>query len=161
VTSASVHLESATRTVEAHIEGGGMARVGPGDPIIWLVTRQAVSGYPSDTLREAAERLAEEAIGVLVVVNPQGLAGIVSERDIVRGLAEGADPDVERVADVMTDVVLQIESAESVSGVAATMLANEIRHAVVTDGDSVAGVVSIRDVLGVLLRSGRSELAER
>lgn len=137
-----------------------MAGIGPSDPIIWLIGRDLVTAYPSDTLREAAIRLDDEAIGVLIVRSPDGIAGIVSERDIIRGIAEGAEPDVDRVAEVMTDSLLSVEESEPISAVAATMLKNEIRHAVVTDGVDVVGVVSIRDVLEVLLRAGRPELVE-
>lgn len=129
------------------------------DPIRWLLGREVVTTHLSATLRDAARTLAEERIGVLVVLGADGPAGIVSERDLVQGVAEGADPDAERVADVMTDLVLTIEPTEPVSAVAATMLANEIRHVVVVEGGRVEGIASIRDIVAILLGESRPQLA--
>ena len=129
------------------------------DPIRWLLGRDVLTAHTSDTIRDAARTLTEERVGVLVVLGADGPAGIVSERDLVRGVAEGADPDAERVADVMTDLVLTVEPTEPISAVAATMLANEIRHVVVVEGGRVEGIASIRDIVAVLLRESRPQLA--
>lgn len=130
------------------------------DPIRWLLDREVVTVRRADPLRWAAEVLFAESVGVVVVMDPDGLAGVLSERDIVRALAEGGDPDVERVVDLMTDDVLTVDVTEPVSAVAARMLANEIRHVVVTsdDGDDVEGVVSVRDVLTILLHETREAI---
>jgi CBS domain-containing protein len=129
------------------------------DPIRWLVGRETVEVRSSDALRRAAEVLHAESVGAVVVLGPGGLAGVLSERDIVRALAEGGDPDVDRVSEYMTYEVMTVEASEPVSAVAAQMLANEIRHVVVTSAGALEGVVSIRDVLAVLLSRTRDSFA--
>ena len=74
-----------------------------------LVKRPAVVVDPDATLRQVAETLADDYIGVAVVPGPRPMGapgsraeGVISDRDIVRALAEGADPDVELAQNVMT-----------------------------------------------------------
>lgn len=101
------------------------------------------------SLRQAAEAMAEDGIGLLVVESPVGaLAGVVSERDLVGAVAERADLDAERLADLMTDEVLTVRPDDDVGTVAATMGRAEVRHLVVVDGRGrPVGVVSARDLL--------------
>jgi CBS domain-containing protein len=124
--------------------------VGPLDPILRLVARTPVYVFLDDTLRTLAETMAEESIGIVLIRGPHGPAGIVSERDVVLALAAGSDPDRDRARDVMTPDLASVSSAETVLAVANVMLANEIRHLVVTSPSATIGVVSIRDVLAVL-----------
>ena len=119
-----------------------------------LVKRPPVVVYPESTLREVAATLAEETIGAVVVrgTRPPGAPGsraegVVSERDIVRALADGLDPDRTRAQDVMTLDLACVAPSESVLGVATLMLDNEIRHVPVTQDDVVVGIVSERDAL--------------
>lgn len=119
-----------------------------------LVKRPPVVVYPESTLREVAATLAEETIGAVVVrgTRPPGAPGsraegVVSERDIVRALADGLDPDRTRAQDVMTLDLACVTPSESVLGVATLMLDNEIRHVPVTQDDVVVGIVSERDAL--------------
>lgn len=125
--------------------------------------RNIVSGAPAViepwvTLRQAATGLTAETIGVLLVEDPRGLLGIVSERDIVRALAEGADPDVERVRDVMTYDLVKLEVEVTVEDAAAAMANEEIRHVAVVDGQIVIGVVSVRDLLSVVIEGSTSSV---
>ena len=119
-----------------------------------LVTRPPVEVAPDATLRSVAETLTEELIGAVVVrgTRPVGARGdraegLVSERDIIRALAEGLDPDESRAEDVMTMDLESALPAASVDSVAAQMLDNEVRHVPLIEGGVVVGVVSERDVL--------------
>jgi CBS domain-containing protein len=124
-----------------------------------LLRRPPVVVPPDATLREVAETLAEDYIGAAIVrgSRPMGASasraqGIISERDIVRALAEGSDPDVERAGDVMTLDLATVTPGETVTAVAQRMIDNEIRHVPVTDDhDVVVGVVSERDMVRALL----------
>jgi CBS domain-containing protein len=98
------------------------------------------------TLREAAELLDRETIGV-AIVRGTGSTALVSERDIVRALAEGANPDRERVGNIATLDVEVIESTEPIETAIRKMHDNEIRHLPVLRGDRIVGVVSVRDLL--------------
>jgi signal-transduction protein with cAMP-binding, CBS, and nucleotidyltransferase domain len=119
-----------------------------------LVKQPAILVDPDATLRQVAALLADDYIGVAVVrgTRPMGAPGshaegLISERDIVRALAEGANPDVELARNVMTLDLATAAPRDSVLDVAESMLANEIRHVPVTVDGVVVGVVSERDAL--------------
>ena len=117
----------------------------------WVV---AIDG--DERLAAAAVRMQDEQVGSLVVLEHGRFAGILTERDLVRALAEGADPEVATVADYMTAAPAVVTSDATVREVAATMLGLECRHLPVVDsGGAVLGMVSIRDLLGTAVRPGR------
>jgi CBS domain-containing protein len=89
-----------------------------------------------------------------VVVNARGgPAGLISERDLITILASGGDLDTHQAADVMTADLVAAQPGDSIASVGRLMLDAKVRHVVIRDGDSVVGLVSIRDVLAVLLAS--------
>jgi CBS domain-containing protein len=116
------------------------------EPVRALVTRPVVKVHHGATLREVAVTFAAESIGAAVVRDTDP-PGVVSERDIVRALADGADPDQERAGDVMTEEVAWVGPAEPLSRALRLMLDNEIRHLPVIDDGVVVAMVSARDVL--------------
>ncbi len=101
------------------------------------------------SVADAVAMLKERGVGALVVTGlDQPLAGILSERDVVRALAErgGAVLD-ERVADLMTSDVTTCEESTTVTDLMGLMTARRIRHIPVLDEGRVVGVVSIGDVV--------------
>jgi len=116
------------------------------EPVRSLITRPAVFVHLDDSLRRLAGILTEESIGAAVVRGTSPIA-LVSERDVVRALAEGASPDTTTVREVMTEDVAVAEPREPAADVMARMLDNEIRHVPVVDDGVVIGMVSARDVL--------------
>ena len=103
---------------------------------------------PEDAIREALRRLAEHNIGALVVVDEQGaLAGIVSERDIVRALARTEAILDEPIAAIMTRNVVIGTPQDDLVAVGITMTESRIRHLPVVDGGRLVGIVSIGDVV--------------
>ncbi len=126
------------------------AVLGPGDPVGRLVAWRPVSVLLDTTLLEIAEVMAEESIGVVLVRGPHGPVGIVSERDLTVALAESTAPARDRARDLMTPDLASINAHDSILAAAEAMLANEIRHLVVTAEGSMTGLVSMRDVLRVL-----------
>jgi len=119
-------------------------------PIGAITDRPVVFVDADATLRDAAELLDRETIGV-AIVRGTGSTSLISERDIIRALAEGAHPDRERVGNVATLDVEVIESTEPIMRAARKMLDNQIRHLPVLRGDRVIGVVSVRDVLTAVI----------
>ncbi len=116
------------------------------------------------TLREAARLLRDADIGTLVVEDEdeETIAGIVSERDVTRALADGADPDEVWVADVMSREPRYATGGDQVSTALDVMLVAGIRHLPVLEDGAIVGIVSMRDLLGsgmrLTLRDG--DLAE-
>lgn len=105
------------------------------------------------TLAHAARVFAGEVLGLLVVVEQDRMAGVLSERDVVRSLGEGDDPTQTHVFDVMTEDVVTIDIDSPIGVAVGRMLDSEIRHLVVTEGGSPYGIVSARDLLRAQLSS--------
>ncbi|MGA7102368.1 MAG: CBS domain-containing protein [Pseudolabrys sp.] len=104
----------------------------------------------TDDLAAAAKLLTKHRIGALVVLGVDGrLAGILSERDIVRAMAEsGSSPALQLpVAQVMTRNVSTCDVNDSISSVMDRMTKGRFRHMPVLDNDRLAGMISIGDVL--------------
>jgi CBS domain-containing protein len=128
----------------------------PGDPVRTLVRRRLITVAVDDTLRDAAERLSSELVGVAMVRDTASPA-LLSERDVVAGIAIGGSPDSALVDHVMTDYVVTVSADESIREAAARMLMNEIRHLPVVDDGEVIGIVSERDLLAVLVHGTGGE----
>jgi predicted transcriptional regulator len=100
----------------------------PRGPVREVMSRGAISVNEKLTLRSLAAVLDELDIGVALVACPDGSVGVVSERDVVRALAEGADPDEVWAADVMIDDLVLAEPEETIVDVAERMSAESVRH---------------------------------
>jgi Predicted signal-transduction protein containing cAMP-binding and CBS domains len=105
--------------------------------------------HPAATVADAADRLSDSGVGALVVtVAGGGMVGIVSERDLVRGLHDhGAAVLGMTVADVMSRQVRSCTSQDSVTDLMRRMTAERHRHMPVVDGGKLTGLVSIGDVV--------------
>lgn len=126
-----------------------------------LLTGSIRAVRPSLTLRLAAELLAEDGIGLLVVENAEGdLAGVLSERDLVAAVADGTDLDAERLGSLMADEVVTVTCDGSLGLAATRMVDADVRHLVVVDDRQHAvGVVSARDVMRALVHPDAETLA--
>jgi CBS domain-containing protein len=114
---------------------------------------------PSATVQELLETLAEHRIGAVVVSSGAGIAGIVSERDVVRRLRDdGAELLRRPVARIMTTHVVTCRRETSVEELMATMTERRIRHVpVVDDHGALVGIVSIGDLVKCRISELESE----
>lgn len=135
-----------------------MLGIRPTDPVTSIVATPVATIRPTATLRDAASALAADGVGLLVVVDARGVFGVLSERDIVTAIADLADLDLERVRDRASLELVQVGEDEPILRAAEVMADAQVRHLAVTraGGDDVVGVVSMRDVLGVLAQAGRT-----
>lgn len=110
---------------------------------------------PSHTLREAAAMMVDKNTGA-ALVNDAELPGpsIVTERDLLISVAAGGDPDVERVADHMSEGVIAAAPDWSLERAAAEMSRRGVRHLVVFEGGDAVGVLSMRDIVRVWTSDG-------
>ncbi len=109
---------------------------------------EVVTVSPQASVRELVELLADKNIGaVLVATSDTPVAGIVSERDVVRGLAAGIDVLERSVSEIMTASVETATPEQSVHELARLMTLRRIRHVPVVVDGRVAGIVSIGDVV--------------
>jgi CBS domain-containing protein len=103
---------------------------------------------PSDSVAAVAALLHTRKVGAMVVLDEGEVAGIVSERDIVRVVAErGADALSHPVADCMTRDVVFAEPQESVDALLGRMTDRRIRHLPVCREGRLVGIVSIGDLV--------------
>lgn len=103
---------------------------------------------PSHTLREAAQKMVEKGTGAaLVFDDEQPTPSVVTERDLLISIARGQDPDLEHVADHMSEGVLTAAPDWSLERAAAEMSRRGVRHLVVFDGAEAIGVLSMRDIV--------------
>ena len=115
-----------------------------------VMTPATVIQARGDSLRAAAARMWRQQTGSLLITEDGRLAGIVTERDVLRAVALGADPDKSSVDDVMTAEVFTVPPDMPVQDAARLMASRWIRHLPVVDGEELLGVVSMRDMTGVL-----------
>ncbi|CAN3129877.1 CBS domain-containing protein [Mycobacterium sp. smrl_JER01] len=103
---------------------------------------------PETSVAGLLTELSVRNIGAMVVVSPDGLLGIVSERDVVRKLHDvGADLLQRPVSDIMTTLVATCTPDDSVDSLSALMTNNRVRHVPVVVDGRLAGIVSIGDVV--------------
>jgi CBS domain-containing protein len=119
------------------------------DQILQRKGRDVSTILPEATVRAATEALADGNVGALVV-SPDGstLAGIVSERDIVRHLASEGPPVLDQpVSSIMQAEVQTCAGADNVDQLMELMTEHRIRHLPVVEDDALAGIISIGDVV--------------
>jgi CBS domain-containing protein len=114
-----------------------------------IMTNAAVTDSHTGTLQAAAEMMWRQQTGSIVIVEEGELAGIVTERDVLKAVAEGKDFAKTLVGDVMTTGVITVESDTSIRDAARTMAHHWIRHLPVVDEGLLVGIISQRDVAGV------------
>lgn len=103
---------------------------------------------PGHTLREAAAAMASRSVGAAVVLDPDAPGpGVITERDVLRSLGAGEDPDTELVADHLTSQLTFASPDWSLEQAAVAMVRGGFRHLVVVDGGELAGMLSIRDIV--------------
>lgn len=119
-------------------------------PIADVMSTRLVHVEPGVTVREAVRRMSEAGVGSVAVCEGSRLAGIFTERDVLRLAGEHVDLDRVRVADAMTRDVVIVSPDEDIVAAARLMGERRIRHLPVVQGENVLGIVGIRDVLGAL-----------
>jgi CBS domain-containing protein len=100
------------------------------------------------TVQELLAGLAKQNIGAMVVVDAEGVVGIVSERDVVRQLhTHGAAVLTRPVSKIMTSTVATCTKSDTVDAISVLMTENRVRHVPVLEGPKLIGIVSIGDVV--------------
>jgi CBS domain-containing protein len=110
------------------------------------------------TVTELLDGLASHNIGAMVVVGPDGVKGIVSERDVVRQLhAHGAAVLSLPVEKIMTTLVSTASKSDTVDSLTLLMTENRVRHVPVLEDGKLIGIVSIGDVVKTRMQELESE----
>ena len=124
--------------------------------------RNVVTAGPTQTVAQVVKLLAQNRIGALPVINADGrLVGIISERDIIRGMAEHADAVLALPAErLMTREVKTCSSEDQLVELAEVMTLQRIRHLPVIENGALHGIVSIGDVVKQRLEEVQTEAEE-
>lgn len=117
-----------------------------------LVNTRVITVGPGHSLAEAARRMNEAQVGSAVVTTEDGRPGIFTERDLLRAIAEGVDPETAVVEGYMTGHAMTASASWHVVEAAVRMIEGRFRHLIILDPEGgVHGVLSIRDLVGSLL----------
>lgn len=128
--------------------GGTVDSRVPANLVVETVMRSPVVTVEGDaSLRKAAVALRDADVGTLAVMDGRAIVGVVSERDVTRALADGADPDEVWVADVMSPDPRYATTGDHVVTARDVMLAAGVRHLPVLEDGELVGIVSMRDLL--------------
>jgi CBS domain-containing protein len=114
-----------------------------------IMTEAAVTDRPDDSLEAAAKKMWGQQTGSLLVTDGEELVGIVTERDILRAVATGTPLDTPLSA-VMSKDLITVDPGASIREAARIMTEKWIRHLPVLDGGKLVGIVSQRDLSGLL-----------
>ncbi len=113
-----------------------------------METRRAVRLPPQTTVRAAAERMAGNTTGAVMVVDADRLVGIFTERDaLFRVIAQGLDPACTLLSQVMTQDPRTVGPRDSYGYALVLMQEGGFRHAPVIDGGKAIGIVSSRNAM--------------
>lgn len=103
---------------------------------------------PGHTLRAAASAMAERNVGAAIVIDPDEPGpGVITERDILRSIGAGEDPDTEPVSEHLTSKLTFAAPDWSLEQAAVAMVRGAFRHLVVVDGGELIGILSMRDIV--------------
>jgi CBS domain-containing protein len=121
--------------------------------------REVVCAPPNQTVTDAAQLMSRQGIGSVLVLSDGSIAGILSERDIVRALAEHGPGCLDRpVSELMTSHVVTCGPEERVDRVMALMTDGRFRHVPVIEQGRLVGLISIGDVVKNRLEEAQAEV---
>jgi CBS domain-containing protein len=124
-----------------------------------IMTAQPLTLDKDATIAEAAKLMRDRGIGDVIVVDGESAEGIVTDRDIViRGVAEGADPETTRLGQVVSGDLTSVAPDDPVERAIELVRDKAIRRVAVLDGGKPVGIISIGDL--AIERDPRSALAD-
>jgi len=98
---------------------------------------------PKINLKEAAEKMTNNEIGSLVVVEDNKTIGIITEKDIIRNISSLK----KKISEIMSEQIVSIDEEENIDNAAELMAKNKIKHLPVTSGEEIVGIITISDLI--------------
>jgi CBS domain-containing protein len=117
-----------------------------------LMTTRVATTTPDAPMVAAAGAMVDAHVGSAMVMQGTFLAGVLTERDVLKAAASGADLSASRVSEWMTPDPQTASPDTPAEDAAQIMLLNGFRHLPVVDGRTVCGVVSLRDLFAARIR---------
>jgi CBS domain-containing protein len=112
-----------------------------------LMAKSVVSGHPRQSLFDAAVVMRTNHVSALAVLDGEVIVGIITERDMLRAVTDGREPQATPVSEYMTRSPLTIEADRLAAEAAEMMVKHRVRHLPVTDKGRLIGFLSARDLL--------------
>ncbi|MGH2680144.1 MAG: CBS domain-containing protein [Actinomycetota bacterium] len=130
-----------------------------GQQVKEIMTERPIALDRDASLADAARLMRDRGIGDVIVLQGEDAAGIVTDRDIViRGVAEGVDPNTTRLGQVVSDDLTSVSPDDQVDRAIELMREKAIRRLPVLEGGKPVGVLSLGDL--AVERDRRSVLAD-
>ena len=117
-----------------------------------LMNTRVVTARPGTSVATAAAAMVEANVGSAVVMQGKFLAGILTERDVLRAAASGEDLSASLVSEWMTPDPQSARPGTTIDEATQIMLLNGFRHLPIVEGREVCGVVSLRDLFASRIR---------
>ena len=114
-----------------------------------LMGKSTACADPRQSLVDAAAEMRAHRTSALAVLDGEAIVGIVTERDLIRAIADDRDPAATHVSQYMTHDPLCMEAGKLAAEAAAMMVKHRVRHIPVTDGGRLIGFLSARDLLAL------------
>ena len=114
------------------------------------MSRDLLTVVAGDRIGEVAQRMCDRDVGAVLVMEDDSLVGILTERDILRAVAAGIQDDTV-VSDHMTRDPETMSPDDTTQHAAVLMIHGGFRHLPVVDGEDLVGMLSIRDLVGLVL----------
>ena len=116
---------------------------------------------PDTTVFDAIQLMADKNVGALLVTHHGKLAGIISERDYTRKVAlKGKSSKETRVREILSPKVVHATPAHSIEECLRLMTEHRVRHLPVLDGERIAGVISIGDLVNWIISAQTSTISQ-
>jgi len=122
---------------------------GTGPSVRQLMAHTVVTADPRESLVAAAAHMRARRVSALAIMDGESVAGILTERDLMRAIADGRDPSSLHVSQYMSASPITIDAEEHAAIAASMMVNHRIRHLPVTDKGRLAGFLSVRDLLAM------------
>jgi CBS domain-containing protein len=114
-----------------------------------IMKKDVMATKQDATIKEAASVMSNRHIGSLVVLEKEKIVGIITERNILKSIADGLDPELTTVEEVMTKNVITIEPDKTIDDAVGLMAQHGIKKLPVVDGDKLVGIITASDIIVV------------
>jgi CBS domain-containing protein len=112
-----------------------------------IMSRNVICVLADTKLHEAARIMVDNGIGCVVIKNDNDVAGIITERDIMKAVAGEQDLGNMSVSDVMSRYVISIDPSATVDHAATVMINNKIKKLPVMKSDQLVGIITSTDIV--------------
>jgi len=120
-----------------------------GIKVIDAMTKKPISVTQDDTIRNCTQLMLNKHVGSLLVKEGEKLLGFLTERDLVRMISMGVDPNTTRVKQIMTKKIVAISPEKDIYDAIVLMNKENVRRLPVIINNKIIGLITVRDILTI------------